>query len=114
MAIDTTVGPAESDAPHRALRVVPPWLRGYRREWLRRDVIAGVVVWSVVVPQAVAYAQIAGLPPQAGLMAAPGALSARNASQSGVESRTSRFIVPLNGFGMAGSPFVLNCGEPRP
>jgi len=51
-----------------------PWLRGYRRAWLRPDVIAGVVVWSVVVTQAVAYAQIAGLPPQAGLMAAPGAL----------------------------------------
>jgi SulP family sulfate permease len=32
------------------------------------------VVWSVVTPQAVAYAQIAGLPPQAGLVAAPGAL----------------------------------------
>lgn len=29
------------------------WARGYRREWLRPDVIAGVVIWSVVVPQAV-------------------------------------------------------------
>jgi SulP family sulfate permease len=34
------------------------------------------VVWSVVAPQAVPYAQIAGLPPEAGLMAAPGALLA--------------------------------------
>lgn len=50
------------------------WIRHYRGAWLRPDVIAGVVIWSVVVPQAVAYAQIAGLPPQAGLMAAPGAL----------------------------------------
>jgi high affinity sulfate transporter 1 len=33
-------------------------------------------VWSVVVPQCVAYAQIAGLPPETGLMAAPGALLA--------------------------------------
>jgi sulfate permease, SulP family len=55
-------------------RLVPAWVRGYRRAWLRPDVVAGVVVWSVVVPQAVAYAQIAGLPPQVGLMAAPGAL----------------------------------------
>jgi MFS superfamily sulfate permease-like transporter len=54
--------------------VVPAWIRHYRGAWLRPDVIAGVVIWSVVVPQAVAYAQIAGLPPQAGLMAAPGAL----------------------------------------
>ena len=38
--------------------------------------VAGVIVWSVVVPQAVAYAQIAGLPPEAGLIAAPGALVA--------------------------------------
>ena len=35
-----------------------------------------MVIASVVVPQAVAYAQIAGLPPQAGLMAAPGAMIA--------------------------------------
>ena len=58
------------------LRVLPSWVRGYQRPWLRADVIAGVVIWSVVTPQAVAYAQIAGLPPQAGLMAAPGALLA--------------------------------------
>jgi MFS superfamily sulfate permease-like transporter len=59
-----------------ALRLLPTWLRGYRREWLVPDVLAGVIVWSVVVPQAVAYAQIAGLPPSAGLAAAPGALLA--------------------------------------
>lgn len=56
--------------------LLPSWLRGYERAWLRADVIAGIVVWSVVAPQAVAYAQIAGLPPAAGLMAAPGALLA--------------------------------------
>ena len=61
--------------PHRSLgNVVPRWLRTYRRAWLGPDVLAGVIVWSVVVPQAVAYAQIAGLPPSAGLVAAPGAL----------------------------------------
>ena len=57
-------------------RVLPSWLRGYERPWLRADVIAGVVIWSVVTPQAVAYAQIAGQPPAAGLMAAPGAMLA--------------------------------------
>jgi sulfate permease, SulP family len=55
---------------------MPTWLRHYRREWLGPDIVAGVIVWSVVVPQAVAYAQIAGLPPSAGLVAAPGALLA--------------------------------------
>jgi sulfate permease, SulP family len=55
---------------------VPGWLRAYQRGWLVPDVIAGLIVWSVVTPQAVAYAQIAGLPPSAGLAAAPGALLA--------------------------------------
>src|SRR5215218_7285305 len=48
----------------------PDGTAGYRRAWLRPDLLAGVVIWSVVTPQAVAYAQIAGLPPEAGLMAA--------------------------------------------
>jgi SulP family sulfate permease len=52
----------------------PAWTVGYERTWLRPDLIAGVVIWSVVTPQAVAYAQIAGLPPEAGLMAAPVAM----------------------------------------
>lgn len=57
-------------------RLVPGWIAAYDRAWLRPDLLAGVVIWSVVTPQAVAYAQIAGLPPQAGLMAAPGAMIA--------------------------------------
>ena len=54
--------------------IAPEWARGYQRDWLRSDLIAGVVIWSVVTPQALAYAQIAGLPPEAGLMAAPVAM----------------------------------------
>jgi MFS superfamily sulfate permease-like transporter len=42
----------------------------YERTWLRADVVAGVTSWALVVPQAVASAQIAGLPAQAGLAAA--------------------------------------------
>ena len=56
--------------------MVPDWATDYERSWLKPDLVAGVVIWSIVVPQAVAYAQIAGLPPGAGLMAAPGALLA--------------------------------------
>lgn len=55
-------------------RLVPGWIRTYKREWLSADLVASLIVWSVVTPQCVAYAQIAGLPPQAGLMAAPGAM----------------------------------------
>ena len=58
------------------MRLLPPWLRGYQRAWLGHDLVAGLIVGGVVVPQAVAYAQIAGLPPSAGLAAAPGALIA--------------------------------------
>jgi MFS superfamily sulfate permease-like transporter len=31
-------------------------LRGYRRAWLRGDVVAGLTVWAVLVPEALAYA----------------------------------------------------------
>lgn len=43
------------------------WLREYRREWLRPDVIAGLTTAAVVLPQAMAYATIAGLPVEVGL-----------------------------------------------
>lgn len=44
-------------------------LKGYSRDDLGRDSVAGLVVGMVTVPQAVAYAYLAGLPPQAGLYA---------------------------------------------
>jgi high affinity sulfate transporter 1 len=43
------------------------WLPNYDRSWLKSDLIAGLTVWALVVPQSIAYAQIAGLPPQAGI-----------------------------------------------
>ena len=46
------------------------WLPGYRREWLTADVVAGVTTAAVVVPKALAFATIAGLPLQAGLATA--------------------------------------------
>ena len=46
------------------------WLSTYQRSWLRNDLVAGVSTWALVVPQAVAYGQIAGLPAQSGLAAA--------------------------------------------
>jgi high affinity sulfate transporter 1 len=51
-----------------------PSLRGYRHEWLRSDLVAGLTVWAVLVPEALAYASIAGVSPVVGLYAAPGAL----------------------------------------
>jgi len=43
------------------------WLPHYDRSWLRADVIAGLTLWGLVVPEAMAYAGVANLPPQAGL-----------------------------------------------
>jgi high affinity sulfate transporter 1 len=49
-------------------------LRGYHAGWLRGDLVAGLTVWAVLVPEALAYASIAGVSPVVGLYAAPGAL----------------------------------------
>ncbi|WP_420078784.1 SulP family inorganic anion transporter [Streptomyces sp. JL4002] len=51
------------------LSLLPPGLRGYRRAWLGRDVLAGITVAAYLVPQVMAYAGVAGLPPVAGLWA---------------------------------------------
>lgn len=57
-------------------RYVPilEWLPKYQRRWLRPDAIAAVVVWAVLIPQAIAYASLAGLTPEAGLYAAAAGL----------------------------------------
>jgi high affinity sulfate transporter 1 len=45
-----------------------------RPTWLSKDLVAGLTVWAVLVPEALAYATIAGVPPVVGLYAAPAAL----------------------------------------
>ncbi|HSC26140.1 MAG TPA: SulP family inorganic anion transporter [Vicinamibacterales bacterium] len=53
-----------------------PWMPGlalfrtYRREWLASDVRAGLSVAAVAVPIAIAYSQIAGVPPEVGIYSA--------------------------------------------
>ncbi len=46
------------------------WIRDYQREWIRWDIIAGLTAAAVVIPKAMAYATIAGLPVQVGLYTA--------------------------------------------
>jgi SulP family sulfate permease len=50
-------------------RFVPivTWLPRYEKAWLSRDAIAGFTVWGLLIPEMIAYASLAGLPPQAGL-----------------------------------------------
>lgn len=50
-------------------RLLPAWLRDYPRGALAGDLAAGAVVAALLVPQSMAYAQLAGLPPQTGLYA---------------------------------------------
>lgn len=47
----------------------PRWLRGYRREFLAADLLAGGIVAIMLVPQSMAYALVAGLPAQYGMYA---------------------------------------------
>ena len=51
-----------------------PSLAGYRRGWLQGDGLAGLTVWAMLIPQALAYATIAGVSPVVGLYATPAAL----------------------------------------
>jgi len=49
------------------MRLLPHWATPYPRQHLGSDVLAGIIVTILVIPQSLAYALLAGLPPQAGL-----------------------------------------------
>ena len=80
MSIAHSGTPAPDSQPSDAARAVPrarlrrwvpvtAWAAGYQRRWLRFDTIAALTVIGLLVPESMAYAQIAGAPPQAGLYA---------------------------------------------
>src|SRR5271166_3920352 len=52
-----------------ARRLIPAldWLPAYRRDWFVPDSLAGLAIWAVMVPEAMAYAGIVGVPPIMGL-----------------------------------------------
>jgi high affinity sulfate transporter 1 len=60
--------------PDRASRVsrgiLPGWIADYRKAWAKPDLIAGLTAAAVVIPKALAYATVAGLPVQIGLYTA--------------------------------------------
>ncbi|MBS1227293.1 MAG: sulP [Proteobacteria bacterium] len=49
------------------MHFVPRWIKSYPRDRLAADLLAGLIVTVLVIPQSLAYALLAGLPPQAGL-----------------------------------------------
>src|SRR6188508_3647177 len=68
----TLVSQENQVSNHQRPRAIPllEWLPGYQSSWLRYDLIAGLVTAAVVIPKAMAYATIAGLPVQVGLYTA--------------------------------------------
>ena len=76
---------------HPLARLFPvlDWGRGYGRATFSNDLLAALIVTLMLVPQSLAYAMLAGLPPEAGLYAS---------------------IVPILGYALFGSSRVLAVG----
>ena len=74
----TRSGQGVTDAASGAWHLVPGLhrLRHYERGWLRPDVLAGIAVAAYLLPQVMAYAEVAGLPPVVGFWAIGAALLA--------------------------------------
>ena len=85
-------------------------LRSYERTWLRYDLLAGVTVAAYLVPQVMAYAEVAGLPPVVGLWAIIGpllvyaALGSSRQLSVGPESTTALMTAAAVGSIAAGDP----------
>lgn len=71
----TETSAVPNTVPQRTFRCLS-WLPRYRAKALRSDAIGALTAWAIVVPESVAYAQIAGVPPQNAFYAAPVALLA--------------------------------------
>jgi sulfate permease, SulP family len=73
MSAHTHLAPVEARPPAGVARYVPilQWLPQYKARYFSRDLIASVTVWALLVPEAMAYATVAGLPVQYGLYAVP-------------------------------------------
>ena len=65
--------PPKFDAFARVFPILG-WLPSYEPEWVRADVIAGLTLWGILVPEAIAYAAMAGAPLEAGLYTLLGSL----------------------------------------
>lgn len=71
------------------MQFMPSWMRNYQRPWLSGDLVAGVIVTVMLIPQSLAYALLAGLPPEVGLYAS---------------------ILPIVAYALVGSSMTLAVG----
>lgn len=62
---------APSATPRRSYVPILQWLPNYNRAWLRGDIIAGFTLMAITVPEGMAYAELAGMPPQTAFYVAP-------------------------------------------
>ena len=93
-------------------RFVPiaTWLPNYDRSWLRPDLLAGITLAAFTIPEAMAYAGLAGLPPQSGLYAGIAApliymlLGTSRQLSIGVTSAVSILVASGLAFAAAGDP----------
>jgi high affinity sulfate transporter 1 len=60
-------GPVLREGTRASRLPIVGWASTYDRSWLRPDLIAGFTLWGLLVPEMIAYAGLAGLPPEAGL-----------------------------------------------
>src|SRR5512139_1945427 len=73
VSVPADAPPREPTWPEEPARGIERWvpavhmLRTYRASWLRSDLIAGFVLAAILVPQGMAYAELAGLPAVTGL-----------------------------------------------
>ena len=79
-SVSSQTTPSSADRRARSLlaRYVPitAWLRTYPRDWLAKDIVSGITSWAVMVPVALAYAELAGVPASVGLITATAGLAA--------------------------------------
>jgi len=70
------------------------WITGYVPKWLIGDAIAGSSVGMLLIPQAVMYSTLAGLPVQQALLASwlPGLIYAIMGSTKGIESEQTKYL----------------------